>query len=151
MNNNNSSASKNLTKRIRSSLVLRLNAQMIKRLFAGFLSVNTLLVLMGIFVIIFNTESNMKDIIHMKELSEQSSSSSLNYIGNYSISSDVEKLKGFNFPKVLHKSFPILGERTIGITTSELTDTLSKKAESLKYSLVTQINNKSCPNPYVIW
>ena len=134
-NNNNSSASKNLTKRIRSSLVLRLNAQMIRRLFAGFLSVNTLLVLMGIFVIIFNTESNMKDIIHMKELSEQSSSSSLNYIGNYSISSDVEKLKGFNFPKVLHKSFPILGERTIGITTSELTNTLSKKAESLKYSL----------------
>lgn len=142
-NNNNSSASKNLTKRIRSSLVLRLNAQMIRRLFAGFLSVNTLLVLMGIFVIIFNTESNMKDIIHMKELSEQSSSSSLNYIGNYSISSDVEKLKGFNFPEVLHKSFPILGERTIGITTSELTDTLSKKAESLKYSLVTQINNKT--------
>lgn len=62
MNNKNSN---NLTYRIRSSLVIKLNLRLLGRLFSSFFSINLLIVLIGLFVTIWKAEEGAQDILDL--------------------------------------------------------------------------------------
>ncbi len=62
MNNKNKSST-NITAKIRSSLVIKLNVGMIGRLLSGFLAINILIILMASFVILWKAEEGAQEII----------------------------------------------------------------------------------------
>ncbi|MGI6485124.1 MAG: hypothetical protein ACOX15_02070 [Tepidanaerobacteraceae bacterium] len=68
MSNTKNTHSTSLTDKIRSSLVIKLNMRMIGRLFAGFLSINLLILLMSLSVTMWKAEEGAQDIIKAMSL-----------------------------------------------------------------------------------
>lgn len=68
MSDTKNAYSNNITTKIRSSLVIKLNVRMLGRLFSGFLAINVLIILMGFFVVLWKAEEGAKNIITAIEL-----------------------------------------------------------------------------------
>jgi hypothetical protein len=61
MRTNKDKGKESFSNRIKSSLVLKLNLEMVRRLLSGFMAVNTLVFLMGFFVILWRAEVIIED------------------------------------------------------------------------------------------
>lgn len=145
MNNTNSSST-NITRKIRSSLVLKLNAKMIARMFSGFLSINVLILLMGSFVVFWNTEEGIKEIIEMMKRVPQNSQLVYDSVGSYRISSKIEELYGFKIPQKVQKYLPggnVNWERSVGLSNISEEIKLLEKVELVNYSVITRINGET--------
>ncbi|NLN41867.1 MAG: sensor histidine kinase, partial [Clostridiales bacterium] len=87
--NNTKTGSSNITTKIRSSLVLKLNTRMVLRLLSAFLAINVLIIIMGTFVIFWNAEEGVKAVIDMVELTPLDSKLINRNIGKYIVSEDI--------------------------------------------------------------
>lgn len=149
MSNTKNSGTTNIATKIRSSLVLKLNAKMISRLFSGFLSINFLILLIGLFVIFWNAEKGILDIVDVMEKIPQSSQITYDSIGDYVLSSEIEQIDDFTLPHLIQKYLPGGNKdwnRSIGLSKINEETGLLKKIESVRYYVTTKINGK----PYQI-
>jgi len=145
MSNSNSSST-NITTKIRSSLVLKLNTKMILRLLSAFLSINIFIFLIGFFAICWNAEKGMNEIIEAIEQLPQNTQLNYDNVWKYRIFSEIEKLDGFKFPAIVQEFFPkknVKWERSIGLSDISNESKLLKKVESVRYSVITTINGDS--------
>lgn len=92
MSKSNKTHSKTIKNRIQSSLVLRLNIRMIGRLLAGFLSINIMIILISFFVLFWNVENGIDNIV---ELSSKYNNESELSFGDFRLSQEEEMLSGF--------------------------------------------------------
>lgn len=104
MNKKNESSA-NLTSRIRSSLVLKLNFHMLSRLISGFLLINTFIILMVFFAVIWKSEEGAKSIIEI--LKENPASMETISQEKYEISAIKELSRGIKISNNLKKKLPI--------------------------------------------
>ncbi len=128
--------STNITNKIRSSLVIKLNVKMIGRLIAGFLTVNILIFLMSFFVILWKTEEGTQDIIQaIKQNSDKLES--IDYGGrNYQVLMTENPMKGIELPSIMQENLPVKihdAKRNIIISQKGKNIGLLEKVYSLKY------------------
>lgn len=98
-------SSANLTSRIRSSLVLKLNFHMISRLISAFLLINIFIILMVFFVILWKSEEGAKSIIEV--LKENPADIETISREKYEISTAKEPSKGIKISNSLKKKLPM--------------------------------------------
>lgn len=146
MNKTNTSTS-NLTSKIRSSLVLKLNARMFFRLIASFLALNILVLLMGFFVIFRNVENGIDTIVAMIEHTDNAQLT-YNKVGKYIISDKVERVKYINLPSFIEKQLSKQNDWKRAINQSDVNPDarILEKIESIRYIVATNVNGK----PYQI-
>lgn len=144
MNDTKNAYSTNITTKIRSSLVLKLNVRMIGRLLSGFLAINVLIFFMGIFVVLWKTEEGAQDIIGIIELAPDNLRST--YHGDYQILMTEEPLEGLELPNIIQKLLPVKitdAKRSIRATKTDKNMKLSEKIDLVKYTISISIKNKS--------
>ncbi len=107
MGNRKNSQSTNITGKIRSSLVIKLNMRMIQRLFSGFLTINILIFLMGSFVILWKAEERLQGVIETMGQSPRDVDAIYPADGSYKILMTNEPLKGIMLPQNIQKNLPI--------------------------------------------
>lgn len=100
-----SKSSTNLTNKIRSSLVIKLNLGMLGRLFSGFLAINILILLMGFIITLWKVEEGAQDIIYIIE-GTSGSIKHINPSSNYQVISGEELKTGIKIPASLQKRLP---------------------------------------------
>lgn len=136
----------NITTKIRSSLALKLNVKMIGRLLSGFLSINMLILSMGFFVIFWNAEEGMKEIIKTIEAAPQSTQLTYTNARNYRISLKEEELDGFTFPEVIQQYLPdetADWKRSVGLSNVSEETKILKRIEAAEYFVTTTIDGTS--------
>jgi two-component system sensor histidine kinase ArlS len=105
MSNNKGTSTKS-TSKARSSLVLKLNFQMIGRLISGFLAINILIVLMVFFVIVWKAEEGAKNIIDT--LKETTNNAEYVIQGTkYEVLTEEKLGKGIKLPNSIQKRLPL--------------------------------------------
>ncbi|MFA5575670.1 MAG: ATP-binding protein [Tissierellaceae bacterium] len=128
--------SSSFSKKIRSSLVLKLNLGIFKSLLSGFLAINTLIFLMGFFFIFWETEVDIQAIVGALEISE-TGGQDLVHGDKYEIIY-ARPSKGIVLPQSLQNILPSqLGtaRRNILIDKSIGKGQWSEKLRSINYSL----------------
>lgn len=146
MSNNKNVGSNNITSKIRSSLVIKLNVRMIGRLLSGFIAINVLIFIMGIFVIFWKAEEGAQGLIKTIELAPNNSQPIYHSVRNYQILNIKEPSRGFTFPDIIQENFPIEiadAKRSIKINKTEEEMKLLDKLDLLKYNIELSINGKS--------
>lgn len=145
--NNTKTGSSNITTKIRSSLVLKLNTRMVLRLLSAFLAINVLIIIMGTFVIFWNAEEGVKAVIDMVELTPLDSKLINRNIGKYIVSEDIEVQDGFQLPEIIERYLPNgdTWKRSIGPEVKGESKFI-EELESTRYTVTTNINGK----PYEI-
>lgn len=146
--NNTKISSNNLTKKIRSSLVLKLNIRMFSRLLAAFLAINVLIAIMGFFVIFWNAESGMETVVEMMELAPSNTQLIYNNLGKYIISKGIEVSDGFELPEIIERYLPKGNdwERNISKWETSPEARFIEKLQAVRYTVTTSING----TPYQI-
>ncbi len=90
----------------RTSLVLKLNFQMIGRLISGFLAINILIVLMAFFVVMWKSEEGAINVVGT--IKEMPSNINNSIAGTkYEVIIDNKTSKGIKLPESIQKRFPI--------------------------------------------
>ncbi|MBZ2173988.1 HAMP domain-containing protein [Schnuerera sp. xch1] len=107
MNNKKNTPSNNITKKIGSSLVIKLNVRMMGRLFSGFLSINILIILMSFFIIFWQAEEDAQNIIEIMKQSPKNFQTIYYPDRNYQILTLEEPSKGIILPNNIQKRLPI--------------------------------------------
>lgn len=94
--------------KIRSSLVLKLNATMLWRLISGFFSINILIVLFGLFLIFWKVEEGAHIIINTSKLVSDNEQQIYLNINNYQIINieGLSSLEGVILPNLIQKFLP---------------------------------------------
>jgi signal transduction histidine kinase len=135
MNNKNKSST-NITAKIRSSLVIKLNVGMIGRLLSGFLAINIFIILMASFVILWKAEEGAQEIIGSIE-KYSNNSEVINYRSkSYQVLVGKELSKGIKLPKEIQKRLPVKildAKRSINIPKYGRELRLLKKIKSVRY------------------
>ncbi|HBK67263.1 MAG TPA: sensor histidine kinase [Firmicutes bacterium] len=95
------------TDKTRSSLVLKLNLQMLARLFAGFFFINFLIIVLTLFATLWKIETGARDLsAAFKSAIENQDTQSLK-LGNYQILVVDKMPKGFSLPSVILERLPM--------------------------------------------
>lgn len=126
--------------KIKSSLVLRLNVRMMGRLLAGFLALNTILILMSFFVVFWNAETGIDNII---ELSYKYNNEDRLTFGNFELSHKDNIIIGFEVNEGLLKFIDRNGTggiRKLGIEASDSYKSLIDRIKSIEYNALIQEN-----------
>ena len=129
--------------RIRSSLVLKLNLEMLRRLLSGFLAINILIFLMGFFVVLWRAEVLIQDSY------EVLTQSNFNEDSIYYPMIDIEKIEaiqmeGTTLPKDFQMLLPFQikdAERDIFTGYLLLPAPLSERIANIKYSVGFSAND----------
>ncbi|WFA08171.1 HAMP domain-containing sensor histidine kinase [Tissierella sp. Yu-01] len=127
--------------KIRSSLVLKLNLEMMHRLLSGFLAINILIFLMSFFVILWRTEIGVQEVIDIITPSTINRNPLSYYEKGYVIVKE-ESPKGIILPEFIQDYLPVEinnSKRNIFIPVEE-ESTLSDKIEAIRYSVGFPIN-----------
>lgn len=97
----------NITNKIRSSLVIKLNVGMLGRILSGFLIINLLIILMSFFVVLWKTEEGIQEIIEIIERNPDNLYF-MNYGSkNHEILIGEELSKGVKLPGSIQKNLPV--------------------------------------------
>lgn len=142
MDNIKNTSSTKLASKIRSSLVIKLNIQMIGRIFSGFLAINILLFLMGLFVLLYQGEKGAQNIIETIEFDINSLESI--YYGNYEILRVEKPSSGIVLPSSIQKSLPFkktYAKRNILIPKIDKDKGLLKRIGLIKYIIAFSQND----------
>lgn len=134
MNNKKNRPSNNLTNRIRSSLVIKLNVRMMGRLLVSFLKMNILIIVFSLFAFIWKAESGAQDIVKTIENSSYISQP-IFYNTDYRITNSHSN-KGIILPSNIQKYMPLEVENTrrnISIFTSDEKIGLVQRIEQIRY------------------
>jgi len=135
--------STSLSNKIRSSLVLRLNLEMIGRQLSGFFRINILIILMGFFVIFWRTETEVQNIIDIIKWSNADIETISYPKEGYNII-EGRSLNGFVFPEFIQNYLPVEinnSERRFFVEDSNEQSTISDKIEAINYSVGFNFNN----------
>lgn len=119
--------------RIQSSLVLRLNVRMMGRLLAGFLAINIIIILISFFVVFWNVENGIDNII---ELSGKYNNESELSFGDLRLTQEEETLDGIQINETVLEFIDrndTGGTRELGLTTADLEKDVIDRLSSLKY------------------
>lgn len=146
MNDTKNMQSTNITNKIRSSLVLKLNVKMLGRLVSGFLALNGLIFILSIFVVFWKAEEGAQGIIKTLEISTINTQITYHNVGNYQISKIREQLKGFTLPDIIQKYLPIEisdAKRSISVTNTTIDMKFLEKFDLVKYNIWLPINGTS--------
>ena len=147
MGNSKNVHSNNITNKIRSSLVIKLNVRMMGRLFSGFLAINIVIFLMGLLVILWKTEEGAQDVIETIKQSPNNLQST--YYGDYQILMAKELSEGITLPDSIQKRLPVEipdAKRNIQIPELSKGMPLLKRLNLVKYTIGFSINDV----PYTI-
>lgn len=129
--------------KIRSSLVLKLNLEMLKRLLFGFVSINILVFLMSFFVIVWTTEIDIQEAIgKIDETLLDRDIISYNF-KDYRIEKE-NSPKGFLLPKGIQEYLPLEikdARRSIFIPEPGSDRTWRERIEAISYSVGFAQNN----------
>ncbi|HHV46413.1 MAG TPA: HAMP domain-containing protein [Tissierellia bacterium] len=133
---NKKTTNNNIAAKISSSLVLKLNFNMMGRLFIGFLKLNILIILISFFVMLWNGERKAGDIVNGIERNPQ------NYMyyfyDDLRVSTAAELKGGYVFPKSVSKWLPVDIEgarRSFVIDRFNPNLSLYKRIDYLKYTI----------------
>ncbi len=150
--NNTSSGSTNITTKIRSSLVLKLNARMVLRLLSGFLAINVIIFIMGTFVIFWNANNGINTMVEMVEMTPQDSPLISKSFGKYIVSEEIEALEGFDLPEIIERYLPKGNDwkRSIGSPDINKGVNFIEDLESIRYMVTTSINGKPYQIAYLV-
>ena len=88
-----------------SSLVIKLNLKMLGRLVAGFMALNSLIIIMGFSVILWKVEDGNQGIIKTIELHSDKPYREYYSIKGYKIMKTEEQPRGYKFPQFIQKIF----------------------------------------------
>lgn len=130
------SSTNNLTSKIRSSLVLKLNFKMMGRLFFGFLKLNILIILLSFFVILWNGEKKAEDIV--SGIKRYPENYRYYFYDDFRVSKAVDSKDGYVLPESITKWLPVNIEgakRDLVIDEGNLNLGLLKKVGLLKYTI----------------
>ncbi len=145
MSNRKEENSSKIKSKIRSSLVLRLNAGMLWRLFTGFFAINILIILISIFVIFWKVEECAHTIISTsKEISNNGEQIYYN-INNYQIlkKEELSSSKGILLPSFIQDNLPLKAKNTkrnIIIEKSRKNMKTLERLDLVKYDIETNVN-----------
>ncbi|MCF6466219.1 sensor histidine kinase [Clostridium sp. Cult2] len=142
--NRKNGASTNITTKIRSSLVIKLNLGMMGRLLSGFLAVNVLIILMSFFVILWKSEEGIQDIIEIIKQSPDNIESIYYRKGKYKILVGEEPGKGVKLPKDIQNRLPVEindAKRSFKISETHKGMRLLDKVYSIKYIVGFPLDN----------
>lgn len=123
--------------KIRSSLVLKLNLEMMYRLLSGFMAINILIFLMSFFVILWRTEIGVQEVIETITTSSNNRNPLSYYEKGYVIVKE-ESPKGIILPEFIQDYLPVEinnSKRNIFIPHIEEGSTLSDKIDVISYSV----------------
>ncbi|MBC8587203.1 sensor histidine kinase [Paratissierella segnis] len=129
--------------KIRSSLVLKLNLEMIGRLLSGFLAINILIFLMSFFVILWETEIEIQEVIETITTSDINRDSVRHQEQGYTILKE-KSSRGIVLPKLIQNYLPVKinnARRNIFISHTYDNGTLSDKINSISYSIGFSISS----------
>ncbi|SDY54870.1 Signal transduction histidine kinase [Proteiniborus ethanoligenes] len=146
MSDTKNAYSNNITTKIRSSLVIKLNVRMLGRLFSGFLAINVLIILMGFFVVLWKAEEGAKNIITAIELAPNNLQSTYYDFKNYQILIKEGPLKGIKLPRNIQKRLPLEitdAKRSIRVSRINKEMKLLEKIDLVKYTIELSINDTS--------
>lgn len=107
MSNGKNKHSNSISDKIRSSLVIKLNIQMIGRLFCGFLSVNILFLLMSFSITLWKAEEGAQDIIEVITQTPDNMQSTAPADRNYQVLIQESQSKGITLPHSIQKRLPV--------------------------------------------
>lgn len=133
---NKKNLNKNLTDKIRSSLVLKLNFKMLGRLSLSFLKLNILIILLSSFLVLWNGERKAEGFV--KEIERRPESFKYYYYDDIQISKISNSKGGLSFPSSLEKRLPVDIEgaiRNLVIENNDSNTGLLKKIDLLKYTI----------------
>ena len=131
------------SRKIRSSLVLKLNLEMIGRLLSGFLAINILIFLMSFFVILWETEIEVQEVIETITTSNINRNPIIYQKKGYTILKE-NSSKGIVLPKPIQNYLPVeIKNSRRSIFISQIYDdrTLSDKINAISYSVGFYINS----------
>ena len=101
-----SQTSGNLGSRIRSSLVIKLNLGMLKRLISAFFAINALIIIFSLFIIVWKSEEGSKAIIDILK-SSPGIYETAHVSEKYTITIEDKLSKGFKLPDNIQNNLPI--------------------------------------------
>ncbi|WIV12957.1 ATP-binding protein [Proteiniborus sp. MB09-C3] len=151
MSNTKNMHSSNITTKIRSSLVLKLNIRMIGRLFSGFMSINLIIISIGFFVILWKTEEGAKDIVEIIESMPDNLQST--YHGGYEISVIRKPSRGVTFPQSIQKLLPLKitdAKRSIRMAKAYKETKLLERIDLIRYTVAFPIEDTSYEIVYAL-
>lgn len=129
--------STSFSNKIRSSLVMKLNLEMIIRLLSGFLAINILIFLMSFFVILWETEGEIQEVIDMAITLDNNRALIYYYEKGYAIITE-ESNTGIVLPEYIQNYLPIKiknAKRNIFISETAKNSTISGNIEDISYSV----------------
>ncbi|NLW21647.1 MAG: HAMP domain-containing protein [Tissierellia bacterium] len=137
--------SRNITGKIRSSLVLKLNLQMMGRLLSGFIAINILIALMSFFVILWKVEEGAKEFVEIARVNPDSFNFAVYQRGDYQIIPTEGEGKGLKLPNDIQRKLPIGREGAIRYIQIPEDDRLGllEKIELVKYTIDFSIDSLS--------
>lgn len=144
MKNKKEDSQNTFSSRIRSSLVLKLNLGIFTRLLAGFLAINTLILVMGFFMVIWEAEIAIQDIVEEIYETPQKEGTAIGRNREYKIIS-VKKPKGIKLPKEAQNLLPIQikdAKRNISMGKSNAKGPWTQRIKSLRYSVSLSLNGQ---------
>lgn len=138
--------STNISSKIRSSLVLKLNVKMLGRLLSGFLALNGFILILSIFVVFWKAEEGAQGIIKTLELSTSNTQKTYHNVGNYQFFKIEEPSKGLALPNIVQKYLPIEipdAKRSISVNKASIDMKLLEKLDLVKYNIWIPTNGSS--------
>jgi signal transduction histidine kinase len=142
MSNNKDINSTSFSNKIRSSLVLKLNLEMMFRLLSGFFAINILILLMGVSMILWKTEIEVQEVIEILTTTTNNKNPFSFKEKGYKILKE-EAARGIILPEFIQDYLPVEiknSKRSIFINQIEENSRLSDKIESINYSVGFPIN-----------
>lgn len=134
----------NLTSKIRSSLVLKLNFKMMGRLFLGFLKLNILIILLSFFVILWNGERRAEGIV--KGVERYPENYRYYFYDDFMVSKVTDSKEGYILPESIEKWLPVKVEgakRNLVIESEDPNLGLLEKMNLLKYTIEFTLDNST--------
>lgn len=123
--------------KVRSSLVLKLNMEMMWRLLKGFFSINILIFLMSFFVVLWRTEIGIQEVIDIINRSNNRINAASYMDRGYEIVKD-EMERGIVLPGPVQKYLPVEiqdSKRNLFVSNTLEEANLREKTESIRYAV----------------
>ena len=133
---NKNTSNHNITSKIRSSLVIKLNFKMMGRFFFGFLKMNILIILLGFFVILWNGERRAEGFV--REIERYPENYRYYFYDDFRVSKTLVSKGGHVLPHSISKRLPVNIEGTKRDLVVEKDDPnlgLLEKIDFLKYTV----------------
>lgn len=145
MSNKKISNSKNITNKIRSSLIIKLNFRMIGRLFIGFLKVNFLIILLSLFAILWRSEEGIQDAVKIIRRYPDNYQSVYYDKENYEIVNIDETKGGVVLPSNIQEWLPVDftdAKRNI-IVDKDVEEVFWRNIDLLKYTIEFSVDDSN--------